>query len=108
MCEPSVDGQSSIHSTENGEQPTEHCSTQVTVSDPMGLHLRTGKDVVHMASRFESHITAQNLSRTSAAVDAKSILQLMQLQARKGHVLLLSATGPDAHDAVNALASLFS
>jgi phosphotransferase system HPr-like phosphotransfer protein len=37
----------------------------------------------------------------------KSILQLMQLQARQGHVLLLQAAGPDAADALNALSVLF-
>jgi phosphotransferase system HPr (HPr) family protein len=40
-------------------------------------------------------------------VDAKSILQLMQLQARQGHVLCLSASGPDAGAAIDALSALF-
>jgi phosphotransferase system HPr (HPr) family protein len=83
------------------------CTITVTVADPMGLHLRTGKDVVRIASQFEAHITAKNLSRSSVDVDAKSILQLMQLQARKGHVLLLCAQGPDATDALHALSMLF-
>ncbi len=83
------------------------CTTTVTVTDPMGLHLRTGKDVVRVANQFSAEITAQNLSRTSSTIDVKSILQLMQLQARKGHVLLISATGSDAQHAVEALSSLF-
>jgi phosphotransferase system HPr (HPr) family protein len=37
----------------------------------------------------------------------KSILQLMQLQARQGHSLQLAATGPDADAAIEALCSLF-
>jgi phosphotransferase system HPr (HPr) family protein len=73
----------------------------------MGLHLRTGKDVVRIASQFEAEITAKNLTHTSDTVDVKSILQLMQLQARRGHTLLLCASGPDAHEALNALVSLF-
>ncbi len=83
------------------------CTVKVTVQDPLGLHLRTGKDVVRIASQFEANITAENLSRTSATVDVKSILQLMQLQARKGHILLFYAEGPDAHAALNALSQLF-
>jgi len=82
-------------------------STTVTVQDPQGLHLRTGKDVVQVAKRFQADITAQNLSRNSDHVDAKSILQLMQLQARQGHVLYLQAVGPDAADALAALCHLF-
>lgn len=82
-------------------------TTTVTVKDPMGLHLRTGKDVVRVANQFTSEITAQNLSRTSHPIDVKSILQLMQLQARKGHVLQISAKGPDAQNALEALSLLF-
>lgn len=82
-------------------------SVVVTVSDPRGLHLRSGRDVVRIASRFQASITAANLSRNTSAVDLKSILQLMQLQARQGHSLQLAASGPDADAAIEALCSLF-
>ena len=82
-------------------------SVVVTVSDPRGLHLRSGRDVVRIASRFQARITAANLSRNTNAVDLKSILQLMQLQARQGHSLHLAASGPDADAAIEALCSLF-
>ena len=82
-------------------------SVVVTVTDPRGLHLRSGRDVVRTASRFQSQITASNLSRNTGAVDLKSILQLMQLQARQGHDLKLAASGPDAVAAIDALCSLF-
>ncbi len=96
---------------DNGAPPTpperqQHSAT-VTVHDPQGLHLRTGKDVVRVASQYRAEITAQNLSRSSEQVDVKSILQLMQLQARQGHVLHLQAAGPDAADALDALCALF-
>ena len=79
----------------------------VTVTDPLGLHLRSGRDVVRIASQFQAQITASNLSRNSGAVNMKSILQLMQLQARHGHDLQLAASGPDAAAAIDALCSLF-
>lgn len=82
-------------------------SVVVTVSDPLGLHLRSGRDLVRTASRFQAQITASNLSRESHAVDLKSILQLMQLQARQGHDLQLEASGPDAAAAIDALRTLF-
>ncbi|MEZ4862983.1 MAG: HPr family phosphocarrier protein [Caldilineaceae bacterium] len=83
-------------------------STTVTVTNPLGLHLRTGREVVQVANQFQAAITAQNLSNDSPQVDAKSILQLMQLQARQGHILLLCAEGPDAQLALNALVAIFS
>ncbi len=79
----------------------------VTVSNPMGLHLRTGKEVVQVANRFDAEISAQNLTRESPIVDLKSILQIMQLQARQGHILRLQASGQDAAAAIAALAILF-
>jgi len=85
---------------------TEH-TIDVTVSNPMGLHLRTGKEVVQVANRFEAQISAQNLTRESPVVDLKSILQIMQLQARQGHILRLQASGQDAAAAIAALTILF-
>lgn len=82
-------------------------SIEVTVAHPMGLHLRTGREVVQLANQFDAEITAQNLTRQSPTVSLKSILQLMQLQARQGHILLLEADGQDAEAALNALEQLF-
>lgn len=84
----------------------EQRSTTVKVADPMGLHLRTGKDVVQLANQFQAEIMAQNLTRASPMVSLKSILEIMQLQARQGHDLLLRATGPDAQSALDALCLL--
>ena len=81
--------------------------TEITISHPLGLHLRKGKDVVQAANQFKADITAQNLSRHSPVVDAKSILQLMQLQARQGHTIRLSAVGEDAKAALATLSALF-
>ena len=87
---------------------TESVSTNLTVTDPLGLHLRVGKDLVTVANRYHADITAQNLSRPSPIVNVKSILQLMQLQARQGHTLRLSAAGPDAQEALTALQMLIT
>ena len=85
----------------------EPISTSITITHPLGLHLRVGKDMVHVANQYTSDITAQNLTRSSPVVNAKSILQLMQLQARQGHILRVFAVGPDAHEALDALRQLF-
>lgn len=85
---------------------TQSLSAQVTITNPLGLHLRTSREVVQTASQFASNIHAQNLTRASPLVDVKSILQLMQLQARHGHILLLQAEGPDAQLALETLCRL--
>ena len=82
--------------------------TSITILDPLGLHLRVGKDLVKVANQFSATITAENLSRPSPVVDVKSILQLMQLQARQGHTLRLAAAGPDAQAAITAVAQIFA
>jgi phosphotransferase system HPr (HPr) family protein len=84
----------------------QQASMTVIVTHPLGLHLRQGKDMVHLANRFRAQITAQNLTRPSPTVDVKSILQLMQLQARQGHILQVDAAGPDAGEALHALRTL--
>ncbi len=78
-------------------------TTTVTVANPLGLHLRQGKEVVRIANRYRCQVMAQNLSRDSDVVNAKSILQLMQLQARQGHTLRLWASGPDSAEALREL-----
>ncbi|MCB0091670.1 MAG: HPr family phosphocarrier protein [Caldilineaceae bacterium] len=77
------------------------------INHPLGLHLRKSRDVVQVASQYQALITIQNLTRSTSPVDAKSIIQLVQLQARQGHELHLQATGPDALEALQALASQF-
>ena len=82
--------------------------TSITILDPLGLHLRVGKDLVKVANQFSATITAENLSRPSPVVDVKSILQLMQLQARQGHILRLAAAGSDAQAAIAAVTQIFA
>lgn len=86
---------------------TEPVVTSITISDPLGLHLRVGKDLVKVANQYHCSITAENLSRPSPVCDVKSILQLMQLQARQGHTVRLAAAGPDAKEAIHAVVGLF-
>ncbi len=91
-----------------GPEGPASCSRTVTVQEPMGLHLRTGKAIVQTANRFQARIAIRNLDQDVGPVDAKSILQIMQLQARQGHRLELVAQGPDARPALEALAQIFA
>lgn len=90
----------------DSQYPQTH-SADITITHPLGLHLRVGRQIVQVANQFRSAITAENITRASPIVDAKSILQLMQLQARQGHVVRVCADGPDAEAAVHALRRIF-
>ena len=82
-------------------------TTTVTIIHPQGIHLRVGKDLAYVANRYLSSTTARNLTLSSPPVDLKSILQIMRLQARTGHVIQLTANGPDAAEAIAALKNVF-
>lgn len=78
-------------------------SADITISNRLGLHARPAMSVVDVASGFKSDVKISNGNQT---VDAKSIMQIMMLAATQGTALTLHADGPDADDAVAALADL--
>jgi phosphocarrier protein len=59
--------------------------------------------MVKAASRFRSDIT---ISRDDLEVNGKSIMGVMMLAAEYGATITLRATGPDADDALDSLATL--
>ena len=69
----------------------------------MGLHARAAARFVHHAGQFKSHIKVTRGQRT---VDGKSILGLLLLAAPRGATLDISADGPDAAAALEALSAL--
>ena len=75
----------------------------VTITNPQGLHLRPAEQVARLAEQFQAEIT---LTHETYSVDAKSIMHVMTLAAREGAELTLSAQGPDAQEAVDALVQL--
>ena len=60
---------------------------------------------IKKANEFTSHITA---SRENNSVNAKSLLGVLSLGIVQGTVIQLIADGPDAEEAVEALAELLS
>lgn len=75
-------------------------SRSVTVANRLGLHARAAARFVHMASRFESHVT---VSRGSHTMDGKSIMGILLLAAATGTVLTVSTDGADEQAALDAL-----
>ncbi len=93
--------------TDNAQAAPSQATITVTIVNPQGIHLRVGKDLAYVANSFDASTTARNITLSSPSVDLKSILQIMRLQARTGHVIELRANGPDAEEAISALARVF-
>ena len=68
-----------------------------------GLHARASARFVQCAERFEADIT---VTKDATTVGGTSIMGLMMLAASPGSVIRVSAEGPDAEAALQALADL--
>lgn len=76
---------------------------KVLLTNKMGLHARPSTQIATTAGRFASDV---QIAKDGLVVDAKSVLELLMLAAECGSELAISATGDDAHDAVQALVRL--
>jgi phosphotransferase system HPr (HPr) family protein len=79
------------------------CDIELEIKNAEGLHMRPAMKFVDIANRFESEI---NVSNGEMSVDGKSILQISMLAATCGTKLKVTAKGPDARKAVDALKEL--
>jgi phosphocarrier protein len=77
----------------------------VQIVNRNGLHARPAAEIVKAAAKFRSDIVIQ---RDDLEVNGKSIMGVMMLAAEMGATLTLRADGPDAEEAINALASLIA
>lgn len=75
----------------------------VTIANKNGLHARPAAEIVKTAAKFKADIL---LVRDDLEVNGKSIMGVMMLAAEFGSELLLRADGPDAEEAVGAIAKL--
>ena len=78
---------------------------EATVNNQVGLHARPATFFIQKANEFKSSIWVEKEERR---VNAKSLLGVLSLGIVKGIVIQLIADGPDAEEAVEALAELLS
>ena len=77
-------------------------SKEVVVRCESGLHNKQATFFVQKANEFDSSIW---LACDNRKMNAKSLLGIMSMAIVTGAVVTLSASGPDAEDAVNSLES---
>lgn len=78
-------------------------TTTLNICNTRGLHARASAKFVKLASSFESEI---HVTRDGVTVDARSIMGLLMLGAGIGCSIEVSADGPDAEEAMEALTDL--
>jgi len=76
---------------------------RLEIKNRLGLHARAAAQFVQVANTFEAEIT---VTKDGQEVNGKSILALMMLAAGIGSTIEVSANGPQAGDAVAAIAKL--
>ena len=81
---------------------------EIEVRNPSGLHARPAALFVKTAARFASAVTVQNMTTGAAPANAKSILAVMGSGAARGHIVRLTADGPDEDQAIAVLHDLFA
>jgi phosphocarrier protein HPr len=75
----------------------------VEIVNRNGLHARPASEIVKLSSKINCDIT---IVRDDLEVNGKSIMGVMMLAAEYGSNILVRANGPDAEQAVNAIADL--
>lgn len=75
-------------------------SKEIIVRCESGLHNRQATYFVQKANEFASSIWIESENRK---MNAKSLLGIMSLGIITGATVVVSASGPDAEEAVNAL-----
>ncbi len=78
-------------------------AAETAILNKYGFHVRPSTQFMQMAGRYASDIQVEV---DNVLADGKSIMQLMALGAMQGAKVKITATGPDATEAVNSLVAL--
>jgi phosphocarrier protein HPr len=78
-------------------------SRELPIINKRGLHARASAKFVQMVERFGAEVW---VTRGSETVGGTSIMGLMMLSAGPGTTIVVSAIGPDAQAAIDALTEL--
>jgi len=76
---------------------------QVEILNKVGLHIRPASLLVEVTRKFKSRIW---LEKDGRVADGKSVTSLLMLAAEKGSKIRIGAKGPDAQEAVEAVAKV--
>nr|MBN1228177.1 HPr family phosphocarrier protein [Anaerolineae bacterium] len=79
---------------------------EIEVRHEAGLHLRPAALFLQTAGAYGADIRVRNITRDTPFKNAKSMLEVMSLAVKQGHLIELKADGDDAAEAIEALREL--
>ncbi len=88
-----------------GEPDAELLQRRLRIVNARGLHARAAARLVRAAQEFDAEITVSHEGQT---VSATSIMDLLLLAAAPGTEILVQASGPQAAEALEAIADLIA
>jgi phosphocarrier protein len=83
--------------------PSGAVSREIPIINKRGLHARASAKFVQMVERFNAEVW---VTRGGETVGGSSIMGLMMLSAGPGTTIVVSAIGPEAQAAVDAVTEL--
>jgi phosphocarrier protein len=83
--------------------PADALSRELLITNKRGLHARASAKFVQMVEQFDAEVS---VTRNGETVGGTSIMGLMMLAAGIGTSIMISAKGPQARQALDALADL--
>src|SRR5256885_624630 len=84
----------------------EGLTLRLDIRNPLGLHARPAARFVQTAAGFDANVQVMNLTSGRGPASGRSLNGLATLGIRQGHEILVSAHGPQAAAALDALAAL--
>jgi len=78
-------------------------SQQLTIINKLGLHARATAKLVTLVSQFKSEVS---LEKDNKSANAKSIMGVMMLAAAQGSQVLLTISGEDEKECLDAITEL--
>jgi phosphocarrier protein len=88
---------------EDARAAADWAEVTLPIVNELGLHARAATKLVHLASRFRAEI---ELEKDGQVVNAKSVMGVLLLCGAMGTAVTARARGPDAAEALAALAAL--
>ena len=92
--------------TEASAPLEEGLTLRLDIRNPLGLHARPAARFVQTAAGFDANVQVMNITSGRGPASGRSLNGLATLGIRQGHEILVSAHGPQAAAALDALADL--
>ena len=90
-------------SAPDAEAPADALVREIPIINPKGLHARASARFVQTVEKFDAEVT---VSRCGETVGGTSIMGILMLTAANGTTIRVTARGPEAGAAMEAIATL--